>query len=177
MHRSRMQPLIRNGSYYERRFGALSSLLCAFRAQTVELDLVPGHFESKGPVEPSIQALIGRDIEVDDGIAFLADEMIMGLCIGIESIKSASKSNPVDESLLHKNANVPIDGPQAEIGEFLAQFAKEPVCGWMSFVDRSSSRILSRCLLRRYGVCFLGVFREPFMSVSWNRLYHSMRAR
>ena len=133
MHRSRMQPLIRNGSYYERRFGALSSLLRAFRAQTVELDLVPGHLESKGPVEPSIQALIGRDIEVDDGIAFLADEVIMGLCIGIESIKSASKSNPVDESLLHKNANVPIDGPQAEIGEFLAQFAKEPVCGWMSF--------------------------------------------
>jgi hypothetical protein len=124
--------IIRNGSYFEGEFGALSSLLRAFGAQAVELDLVPAHLESKGLVGPGIQALIGRGIEIDDGIALLADEVIMGPRVGIETIECASKGDPVDASLLDENADVPIDGPQAEVGEFLAELDIQPVRRWVS---------------------------------------------
>lgn len=94
---------------------------------------MPGHLEPQGFVGPNVQALIGRDIEIDDRITVLADEVVVGLHIGIEAIKGAAKGNPADETLLGEDANVSIDSPQAEVGELLPQLAIQPVCGGVSF--------------------------------------------
>ena len=111
----------------------MSSLVRTLRTQAIELDLMPGHLEPQGLVGPNVQALIRRDIEVDDRIAVLADEVVVGLHIGIEAIKGATKGDPADETLLDEDADVPIDGPQTEVGELLPQLAKQPVCCWVSF--------------------------------------------
>ena len=85
---------------------------------------MPGHFESEGLVRQSVQALIWWDNKVDDRIAVLADEVVVGLHIGIEAIKGATKGDPADETLLDEDADVPINIPQAEVGELLSQLAK-----------------------------------------------------
>jgi len=72
---------------------------------------MPGHLEPQGFVGPNVQALVRWDIEIDDRITVLADEVVVGIHIGIEAIKGATKGDPANETLLDEDADVPINIP------------------------------------------------------------------
>ena len=87
-------------------------------------------------VHPLIQGLIDRELQIHDRTAAFADEMIVRPNVGVEAIVGAAEVNLLDQTLVHKDVEVPVDRAHAEVRELPLQ----------TFVDPVSRGVVSGCL-------------------------------
>jgi hypothetical protein len=97
----------------------------------MELDGVPVHFKTLGDRNLPLQATRNGQLQVDDGAAPFADEMVVFGGIRIEAVEGAAEVDSGDQALLDENSDVPVDGSHAEAGELLLQPFVEPIRGGM----------------------------------------------
>ena len=106
----------------------LSGLPGATVTYSVELDAMPASPKWRGCTHPLVQSVIDRQLEIRYRSAPFADEVIVGLCVGIETIKGTSEIYLPNEFLLDEDIQIAVYSTHAEIGKLLLHPLKNPVC-------------------------------------------------
>ena len=78
-----------------------------------------------------VEAALDGELQIDDGIAPFADEMVVFGDIRVKAVEGAAEGDSADQALLDQDPDIPVDGSDAEVGELLLQSSEEPVCGGM----------------------------------------------
>ena len=74
------------------------------------------------------KGLIDRQIEIGYPSAALADEVMVRQDGSLEPVETIAKVEPAHEPLFHKDAQVPIDGAQAQVRKLLFHLVEQPLC-------------------------------------------------
>lgn len=95
------------------------SLGLAIVTESVKIDAMMTNLKSPGRLFGFfVQLLIERNLKIDDELAFLADQVVVTLDLGLESVKGTAKIDFSNQALLMQHQEIAIDGAQAEPWKF-----------------------------------------------------------
>ena len=102
-------------------------LLPAAIADTVKLNAMVMNGKGGGLIDPVVQRIIDRQLQIGDRTATLADEVVVGFGVGIETIEGTAEIDLLCQPLFDQDTEVSIYGAHAQIGKLPLQPFVNPI--------------------------------------------------
>ena len=88
---------------------------------------MPARRIGRGLVHPLIQRLVDRELQIDNRSTAFADEVVVGIDVGIKTVIGAAEIDLLDESLINQDVEVPVNRTHTKVRELRLQPFVDPI--------------------------------------------------